>query len=227
LGIAACIATWRALRGRGRAQALYGLALVCSFVAFCGYLKWQLYLARLLLPLFVAGAPLVGTAVEAVSSGVSSGARILLQGLLCLFLLTTARLPALENWVRPLRGPQSVWQVDRAHQYFADMVQWGDRLTYERTRDLLAGRSCATIGLDITNLPLEYPLMALLRERHPQTLFLHTGVQNTSVRFPPPVDRAPCAVVCLDCAGDARREALYSMFARKITVDKFVIFEEP
>jgi hypothetical protein len=252
LGIAACIATWRALRGRGRAQALYGLALVCSFVAFCGYLKWQLYLARLLLPLFVAGAPLVGTAVEAVSSGVSSGVhllaipfaarlnagvmvssgvlsgvRMLLQGILCLFLLTTARLPALENWVRPLRGPQSVWRVDRAQQYFADMVQWGDRLTYERTRDFLAGRSCATVGLDITNLPLEYPLMALLREQQPQTLFLHTGVQNTSARFRPPVDRAPCAVVCLDCAGDARREALYSAFPRKTTVDKFVIFEEP
>jgi hypothetical protein len=227
LGIAACIATWRVLRGRGRAQALYGLALLCSFVAFCGYLKWQLYLARLLLPLFVAGAPLVGAAVEAVSSGVWPGARLVLQGLLCLFLLTTARLPSLENWVRPLRGPQSVWRVDRAHQYFADMVQWGDRLTYERTRDLLAGRSCATIGLDITNLPLEYPLMALLRERQPQTLFLHTGVQNTSARFRPPVNRAPCAVVCLDCAGDDRREALYSAFPRKTTVDKFLVFEDP
>jgi hypothetical protein len=227
LGIAACIVTWRALRGRNRAQALYGLALLCSFIAFCGYLKWQLYLARLLLPLFVAGAPMVGTAVEAVSSGVWPGASLLLQGVLCLFLLTTARLPALENWVRPLRGPQSVWRVDRAHQYFADMVQWGDRPTYERTRDLLAGRSCATVGLDITNLPLEYPLMALLRERQPQTLFLHTGVQNTSARFRQPVDRAPCAVVCLDCAGDARREALYSAFPRKTTVDKFVIFEEP
>jgi hypothetical protein len=142
-------------------------------------------------------------------------------------LLTTARLPALENWVRPLRGPQSVWRVDRAHQYFADMVQWGDRLTYERTRDLLADRSCATIGLDITNLPLEYPLMALLRERRPQALFLHTGVQNASARFRPPVDRAPCAVICLDCAADATREALYSAFPRKTTVDKFVIFEEP
>ena len=152
---------------------------------------------------------------------------MLLQGVLCLFLLTTARLPALENWVRPLRGPQSVWRVNRDQQYFADMVQWGDRPTYDRTRDLLVGRSCATIGLDITNLPLEYPLMALFRERQPQALFVHSGVQNISARFRQPVDRAPCAVVCLDCAGDARREALYSAFPRKTTVDKFVIFDEP
>jgi dolichyl-phosphate-mannose-protein mannosyltransferase len=225
LTIAAALAVWRALRRREPAQALYALALLCSFLGFCAYLKWQPYLARLLLPLFVAGAPLAGAEIDTALRGVSSSPRLVLQAVLCLFLLSTARLPALENWVRPLRGRASVLRARHQDQYFSDMVQWGNGPTFTRTLRVLEGSACHTIGLDITNLPLEYPLMALIRERQPQTMFLHTGVQNTSLRFRQPVDGVPCAVVCLDCAGDPKRESLYGGFTRKTTVDKFVVFE--
>jgi len=225
LTIAAAIAAWRALRRREPAQALYALALLCGFMGFCAYLKWQPYLSRLLLPLFVAGAPLAGAAIDTAFRAVPSRPRLALQALLCFFLVSTARLPALQNWVRPLRGPASVLRVRREDQYFADMVQWGNGPTYTRTLRVLEGSACHTIGLDITNLPLEYPLMALIRARQPQVMFLHTGVQNTSLRFQQPVDGVPCAVVCLDCAGDQKREDLYRSFPRKTAVDKFVVFE--
>ena len=199
-----------------REQAWYALALVCGFVVLCAYLKWQPFLARLFLPLFVLSAPLV----------VAIRGR-LLQVLLCLFLLNSARPALLENWVRPLKGPRSVLHVPRDVQYFADMTEWDNQSTYWKTLDLLAGTDCGVVGLDISRYPLEYPIQAILRERKPGILFLHTGVQNFSERYAPSVSAAPCAVICLECLGDEKRLATYGSFPRRVDIDKFVIFLKP
>jgi hypothetical protein len=104
------------------------------------------------------------------------------------------------------------------------MTQWNNQSTYLKTVDVVAGTNCGVIGLDISNYPLEYPIQAILRERKPGILFLHTGVQNFSERrYPPSVDALPCAVVCLECAGDANRLARYASFPARVVVDKFVV----
>jgi Dolichyl-phosphate-mannose-protein mannosyltransferase len=245
LAIATGIAFWRLLRARqlqanDAGLALYSLALLCGYVAFCAYLKWQLYEARLFLPLLVAGSPLAGAALDwgmrPPAWKVPAAPRLLSQLLLCLFLLSTARRPATENWVRPLKGPRSVFRVSRDDQYFADLTQWNNHATYLRTVQLLAASgaepvtatgtkpACHVIGIDASGYPLEYPLMALLRERIPGVLFVHTGVHNVSARFRPPVEAAPCAIVCLDCAGDRQRESLYQSLPWRADIDKFVIF---
>jgi len=64
LTIAGCVLTWGAARGRERQAAFYQWALLLAFVAFSAYLRWQLYLARLFLPLFVAAAPIAGVLAE-------------------------------------------------------------------------------------------------------------------------------------------------------------------
>ncbi len=193
---------------------LYALALGCAFAAFCAYLKWQPFFARLLLPLFVLGAPLVS----------AIGGRTLLSAGLCVLLLSESRHAVLENWARPLKGPNSVLHVPRDTQYFADMSQWDNRGSYLKTVELLKPMHCGTVGIDIANLQLEYPLQALLREADPSVQFVHTGVQNASSRYPPPVAAKPCAVVCLDCLGDAKRMALYRNFENTAETGKFVIF---
>jgi hypothetical protein len=192
LCIASVIAAWRALRTRNVEPMLYALALLCGFVAFCVYLKWQPYETRLFLPLLVASA---------------------------------ARRPALENWLRPLEGPRSVLHVPRDDQYFSDMLQLNNVPAYRQSVQLLTRQECRVFGIDSTNLALEYPLMALLREQKPQSLFVHTGVQNGSLHFRPPVAGAPCAIVCLDCAADAKRQSLYSAYPLKTTFDKFVVLQ--
>jgi hypothetical protein len=225
--VISCALIHRALRRRERERPLYALALLCAFVAFCAYLKWQPFLARLLLPLFVLGAPLAGVVVEI--GGPPSGpirrwGVQLVHVLICLFLLSNARLPLFENWLRPLKGPKSILHTPRSVQYFADMDQWHNQASYGQAIDLLTSSNCDIVGVDITNLQLEYPLQALLRERKPEIRFLHAGVQNVSVRYSQPIDARPCAVACLDCAGDLKRLRLYGDFRTSVRIDKFVMF---
>ena len=220
LAVVACVLAWRALRGRDRRRAAYALALVCGFVVFCAYLKWAPFVARYQLPLFVLGAPLACVVEE---FGWVWLRPLWIQLAICLFLLSGARLPALENWVRPLRGPRSVLRVSRDNQYFSDMVQWNDRADYLAAVDAIEGSSCRTIGIDIHNLQLEYPLQALLREARPDAQFVHTGVENVSRRYAPSVAAAPCAIACLDCLGDDARLNLYGAFPTRVTAGKFVV----
>ncbi len=215
-----CVLMWRALHGRDRQRLVYALALGAAFLAFCFYLKWQPFLGRLLLPLFVLGAPLASVIGE-IKQPVS---RWLVPLAACVFLMSNARLALQENWVRPLKGPRSVLRTSREVQYFADMSQWDNRPSYEKAVDILVNANCATVGIDITNLQLEYPLQALLRERNPGVRFVHTGVANASAKYRQPVDGAPCAIACLNCASDAARLQLYADFPVAMPVNKFVIF---
>jgi len=211
----ACLLAWRAIRGRDRERAVYALSLALGFVAFCAYLKWQPFSARLFLPLFVLGAPLVSTIRP-----------LWIQVALCLLLLDGARRPTLENWVRPLRGPHNVLTTPRDDQYFADMTQWRDDWpAYPESVAEIEKTKCDVVGIDIANFQLEYPLLALLRERHPQIRFEHTGVENASKRYRQPVDSPPCAVVCLHCIGDEHRLSLYRDFPKLVPEGRFAIFE--
>ena len=147
----------------------------------------------------------------------------MIQIALCIILLNNSRPPVLENWVRPLKGPRSVLRMPRDSQYFADMTQWDNQASYVKAVDLMARSRCNVIGIDITDFQLEYPLQALLRERDPAVGFVHSGVLNASSRYPPSIAAVPCAVACLDCAGDTKRLTLYREFGVSIDLGKFVV----
>ena len=214
LGALFGVLLWRAARGSERLPAnpgserlpaLYALSLVIGFFAFCAYLKWQPFMARLFLPLFVLGAPLA-----------SMVRPLWLQAALCLLLLDGARHPAIDNWVRPLRGPRSVFTVPRDQQYFSDMVQWKeDWPAYWATVEELKKSACDTVAIDIANFQLEYPLETLLRESRPGVRFVHTDVHNPSVRYRQPVSAPPCAIVCLHCDGGDWRSGRFTLTYRR------------
>lgn len=194
-----------AFGGGRRLPAAYALALLMGFAAFCFYLKWQPYMSRLFLPLFVLSAPLIG-----IAAGYIKIKPQWFLAALCLFLLDGARRPLLNNWVRPLRGQLSILHRLREEQYFSDMSQFGSlQASYFATRDLLAKSTCQTVGIDADIFQLEYPLEAILRDVRPGVQFEHVGVDNASRKYRQPAARAPCAVVCLQCAGSAARLERY------------------
>ncbi len=110
---------------------LYSASLVAGFVLFCFYLKWQPFMARMFLPLFVLASPIAGVLGEKIRPPI-------LQALLCLFLLNNARQYLFENWVRPLKGSNSLLRTSRDENYFSDMSQWNNRETYFEAADAIA-----------------------------------------------------------------------------------------
>lgn len=185
---------------------LYYAGIVLAFVLFCFYLKWQPFLARLELPLFVAAAPIAGLFAERLLPAPA-------QVLLCLFLLNNARPYLFENWTRPLRGPRSVLRTSRNDDYFSDMGQWNNQAAFLRAVDLVRRSGCTTAGIDNSIYQVEYPFQALLLQANPAVRFVHT-----------PTAVQPCAVLCLNCAGREDKVALYRDVGPPTSVDRFLLF---
>jgi hypothetical protein len=188
---------------RRRTWLVYLGALLAGFLLFCTYLKWQPYMARLELPLFVLGAPLAGFLLE----GLRPAALAIVP---CLFLFSVARLPALQNWTRPLTGSASLFRTDRRQNYFNDMAQWGNGASYVEAVERVAAAGCDSVTIDIRLNQLEYPFQALLRERRPNARFQHSG--------------PACAILCLDCAGNEKMIAEYARSGPRIEIGRFWLF---
>ncbi len=206
-----------ALALRQRQWTFYAAALLSAFLCFCFYLKWQPFLARLELPLFLVGTPLAAWALE-------RARRPWLGVAVCLFLVNSARPALFENWTRPLKGPRSLFVTARDDNYFSDMGQWHNQSSYEEAVAQTAQSGCLLIGVDINHNQLEYPYHALLRQRLPRVRFVHSSVSNASARYQDSSAPKPCAVFCPDCAGDLQKPALYGEPTR---IGSFLLFAAP
>jgi hypothetical protein len=206
-----------AVATRNRRWTRYAAALLAAFLLFCLYLKWQPFLARLELPLFVLGAPLAALLVEKLRHPA-------LAVMLSLFLVNNARPALFENWTRPLKGPHSLLTTARDDNYFSDMGQWNNRASYLESVDRTARSSCTEVGLDISENQLEYPFQALLRERNPKVRFVHTGVANASARYAAAGAPPPCAALCPDCIANQQKIALYRGIGPPIEIGRFLLF---
>jgi hypothetical protein len=202
---------------RNRTFTLYAVGLLLAWLCFCAYLKWQPFLARLELPLFILAAPLAACLLQSLRLP-------LLQFAVCLFLFNAARPAALENWTRPLKGPRSLFVTARSDNYFSDMGQWNNRASYLESVARTAASGCRTVGIDISENQLEYPFQALLRQRNPAVRFVHTGVENASARYAPPNPPSPCVVLCPDCIGNQKKIALYAPVGPPIEIGRFLLF---
>jgi hypothetical protein len=196
---------------RKKSWVIYGVGLLLGYLLFCFYLKWQLFMGRLELPLFALAAPIAGAFLETIRPAI-------VPMVVCAFLLVNTRLPILQNWTRPLTGPQSLFLTARDDNYFRDMAQWDNRASYLSAVDLTARSGCTTVGIDIAWNQLEYPFQALLRERNPTVRFWHVGVDH------PP---RPCAVFCPDCAGVPGKVESYGDIGRPIEIGHFLLFLPP
>jgi hypothetical protein len=206
---------WRRLEGMPRLIE-YGAAIVLACLLFCFCLKWQPFMSRMWLPLFVLGAPITGFVAGRIR-------QTPIQLVLVLFFLSGARLPLFQNWTRRLTGPDSLLRTERAANYFNDLSQFDNRDSYLKTAELLAGSTCERIGIDANLLQVEYPLQALLRDRRPGVVFVHTGITNASRKYQNG-NPEPCAVVCLNCAGVEEKRAEYRSAGEEHQAGSFLVF---
>jgi hypothetical protein len=206
-----------ALITRRRAAVWLVAGLAGAFLLFCFYLKWQPFMTRLELPLFVLAAVPAAFLLDALRP-------VCVPAAVAIFLVMSTRLPLLENWTRPLKGPASIFRTDRDSRYFADMSQWNNRASYLEAVERAARSGCRRVGIDISENQLEYPFQALLRERVSGVEFEHTGVENATARYYGGAAPEVCAVLCLDCAGNAHKEALYRGAGNPVTIGLFLLF---
>jgi hypothetical protein len=122
----------------------------------------------------------------------------LLQLALVLLVLDTAKPYLFENWVRPLKGPNSILRTTRDSQYFNDLHLWNIEARTLEEVDAAASSGCSLIGIDINELQLEYPFEALLRERDPRVRFVHVNVMNQSKKYEKVDQFEPCRAVKLE-----------------------------
>lgn len=206
-----------AAAARKREWRWYPLGLAGAALLFCVAFRWQLYMTRLHLPLFVLGAPLAGLVAERF---LPSPAQILV----CLLLVNNARPYLFANWTRPLTGRSSLLRTERRDNYFADMTIYNAKGEYERAVELTLASGCRDVGIDNHQFQLEYPYQVLLLEKNPHIRFIHSGVRNRSARYRARPEFQPCAVLCLSCFGIDELLNRHRSLKREIPIGRFVLF---
>jgi len=184
---------------RNPAQLALGLTLTVGYLAFSLLFRWQPWGNRLLLPLFVAGATLLGVWLErwkVPMQWVAAG--ILLAGALPALLVNTAR-PVLA-WQRPPQEPFSVFTANRGYLQFINAPEYYNPWISLSVELKERAPQCREVGFWVSNGEPEYALWMLLsptgRERRLEFVDLTNpvGVEVAGVDYPLG-EFYPCAVL--------------------------------
>ena len=192
----------RELGGGGRVT--YSVGLIAAFLFFSAVVRWAEWSSRYQLPMFVLGAALIAFVLEQYfNKGLAQS--LLLALILC-------GLPfALLNRTRSLIPWSRVADIyhPREFLYFSDLHEAiaGANIAAVAAVHRL---DCKDIAIDsyiesaVGNTPISfyvYPVLALLRVDDDTQRVWYSGVNNRSSHYGGSEShRAPCAVICLDCA---------------------------
>jgi len=200
---------------------LYSGVIVVGFVLFCTFLKWNAYHARLQLPLFVLGSPLVAVVLQRIRNRrpvVIVAVVLVGMSVPCVFV----------NRSRSTFGSLNIFTTSRSYMYFRNHKDMYPPET--AAADFVADRAIHNVGLICGRNDLEYPLWVLLKNRNLTFRLEHVNVTNRSRDLPYPLDApthgqagsrsgkgfVPGAIICLNdeqadvlaCAGRSYRKAL-------------------
>ena len=103
------------------------------------------------------------------------------------------------------------------------MDQFENRAFIEQAVNDVAALRCDLVGIDINQFHVEYPFQALLRARNPRVGFMHTGVNNASSRYARE-GAAPCAILCMECAGVKSRTESYAGFGAPRQIGRGLLY---
>jgi len=188
-----------------------GLGVVGAFIMFSALIRWGPWNARYHLPLFLLSASFIAAVFARTLSPKWLG--VLSCGLLILSLPL-----ALRNSSRPLitrHGLEGgVLALPRSTTYFLDQHRELAE-SFIATARFVKGQSCSSVGIDANRLRFEYPMFALLTEDGRFRNLTYSSVQNSTTRYAPPGEKAPCLVICLGCAHVPEKWEEYRARARE------------
>ncbi|MES1242750.1 MAG: glycosyltransferase family 39 protein [Acidobacteriota bacterium] len=171
-----------------REVVVYALAVVAGFLLLCLYLRWQHWISRLQLPLFVLMAPVVGTLVPRRLSRFVAAA-----------LLVLAIPPVVHDDTRLLLGEGNVFSRGRTEMMFANRPEL--YAPYLRLAEEVRASGCRRIGLITGYNDYEYPFWVMLDAKVPlEHRIEHVEVDNESTPLlarEPFAGFRPCLVVSL------------------------------
>lgn len=165
------------LRG-DRRRYIYGTAfsIVLSFILFSLLLKWQLWGARLQLPMFMLGACLVAAFIGRVVPRAAIFTAILCFIPACAFLFMSAPRRILTE-----KG-KFVLNEPRIHKYFKNLPDLEP--FYTEAANFIRQQSPEEVGIYIEYNEYEYPLWVLLKKDFAKKPFLrHIGLTNVSQKL--------------------------------------------
>ena len=190
--IALCGAALLGAAKRGGASSIqyYVLSLFTGYLVLCFYLKWNIWITRLHLPLFVLWAAAIATTL---SGTVLARARTYV----IVLLVVTSQFSVFYNQARPLFGTGSILTVPRLEQYFRNRPH--DQAPYTYAATLAQAKGCTEIGLWLEGNNYEYPLWILLNVVRTERIRVeHIRVSNRSFmasRHGDANNFVPCALV--------------------------------
>jgi hypothetical protein len=184
---------------------LFIAGLVLSYLLFSGALRWHMWMSRLQLPLFVLAAAVCGLVLDRWKARTW-------RTLVCLLIFGMGLAAAASNRTRSLIPWSQVDDIyhPRAVLYFNDTHEQLPP-TYISAAESVLASGCGDIAIDtyssesvIRHLPRSfflYPLFPLMKVDGIHRKVWYTGVHNATSRYQNSnTRRAPCVVVCIDCA---------------------------
>ena len=182
-------------RGRASIIQYYVLSLFTSYLALCLYLRWNMWITRFHLPLFVLWSAAIATTL---SGTVLARA----QTYVVVLLVVTSQFALFYNETRPLIGARNIFTVARLEQYFRNQPDL--QAPYRHAATLVQDKRCAEIGLWLEGNTWEYPLWILLNVGGTDGLRIeHVRVSNESARASlhgGMSNFVPCALVVVETA---------------------------
>jgi hypothetical protein len=183
------------------APAVVALGIAAAFVLYCSLFKWEIWCARLHLPLFVTASAVVALVIH------SRFAKLVVPLAVAAFVLALP--PVFCNGLRPLlfsgglhnwKSGTSIFFRSRAELYFTQQAELKD--IYIPAAQAISRERCDDIGIDTSIVPYshEYPLMELGRSPGLESRFRYLDVHNLSSKYADRSDSLqPCLVICPSC----------------------------
>jgi 4-amino-4-deoxy-L-arabinose transferase-like glycosyltransferase len=164
-------------------------------VLFSGYLRWQYYGNRLLLPWFMLAAPFTSVGIfRPYSFGKKTISPNLILLLTAILLVTCAVPLYYSSSTRPTWQDWNIYNMPRSEIMLRDLDLRHD---YNAAEDLLFEQDCHSIGLVGSGNEWEYPFWALTREKWGDAFRIENIlVENISNKIPV-TDFDPCALLVL------------------------------